>query len=180
MLVLEEFPVVHVVDEISYNMLDWQRHNARCIVHHYLNLDSCLSQAFDMLRYYHLPVGNLPQDVSIFVSDLFLARHLRKHNHLLCCGPQPDLGGEEGCTFPEKDPEEHGGGLCTGDHAVPQRLRRQPCDALLPLPALAQLAALRPSDAPHPTQHDEEGLLPVRDRPNPHTTLLCPLLCTLE
>ncbi|KAG7263406.1 hypothetical protein CRUP_007412, partial [Coryphaenoides rupestris] len=97
--VLEEFPVVpvHVADQISYNVLDWQRHGARRMVRHYLNLDSCLSQAFDMARYYHLPVGNLPQDVSIFGSDLFLARHLRKHNHLLWLSPtaRPDLGGRE-------------------------------------------------------------------------------------
>ncbi|KAK0148516.1 DNA polymerase epsilon catalytic subunit A [Merluccius polli] len=97
--VLEEFPVVpvHVADEISYNVLDWQRHGARRMLRHYLNLDSCLSQAFDMARYYHLPVGNLPQDVSIFGSDLFLARHLRKHNHLLWMSPtaRPDLGGRE-------------------------------------------------------------------------------------
>ncbi|XP_076126347.1 DNA polymerase epsilon catalytic subunit A [Alosa pseudoharengus] len=99
MAVLEEFPVVpvHVVDEINYSVLDWQRHGARRMVRHYLNLDSCLSQAFDMARYYHLPVGNLPQDVSIFGSDLFLARHLRKHNHLLWLSPtaRPDLGGKE-------------------------------------------------------------------------------------
>nr|XP_040050680.1 LOW QUALITY PROTEIN: DNA polymerase epsilon catalytic subunit A [Gasterosteus aculeatus aculeatus] len=99
MPVLEEFPVVpvHVVDEISYNVLDWQRHGARRMIRHYLNLDSCLSQAFDMARYYHLPVGNLPQDVSIFGSDLFLARHLRKHNHLMWLSPtaRPDLGGKE-------------------------------------------------------------------------------------
>lgn len=50
-----------------------------------------------VVRYYHLPVGNLPQDVSIFGSDLFLARHLRKHNHLLWLSPtsRPDLGGKE-------------------------------------------------------------------------------------
>ncbi|XP_027018753.2 DNA polymerase epsilon catalytic subunit A [Tachysurus fulvidraco] len=97
--VLEEFPVVpvHVTDDISYNVLDWQRHGARRMIKHYLNLDSCLSQAFDMARYYHLPVGNLPEDISIFGSDLFLARHLRKHNHLLWLSPtaRPDLGGKE-------------------------------------------------------------------------------------
>ncbi|KAJ8415285.1 hypothetical protein AAFF_G00422650 [Aldrovandia affinis] len=99
MPVLEEFPAVpvHVTDEISYSVLDWQRHGARRMIRHYLNLDSCLSQAFDMARYYHLPVGNLPEDVSIFGSDLFLARHLRKHNHLLWLSPtaRPDLGGKE-------------------------------------------------------------------------------------
>uniref|UniRef100_A0AAR2IGI2 DNA polymerase epsilon catalytic subunit n=1 Tax=Pygocentrus nattereri TaxID=42514 RepID=A0AAR2IGI2_PYGNA len=99
MAVLEEFPVVpvHVTDEINYSVLDWQRHGARRMIKHYLNLDSCLSQAFDMARYYHLPVGNLPEDISIFGSDLFLARHLRKHNHLLWLSPtaRPDLGGKE-------------------------------------------------------------------------------------
>ncbi|XP_066545416.1 DNA polymerase epsilon catalytic subunit A [Amia ocellicauda] len=99
MPVLEEFPVVpvHVVDDISYNVLDWQRHGARRMIRHYLNLDSCLSQAFDMARYFNLPVGNLPEDVSIFGSDLFLARHLRRHNHLLWLSPtaRPDLGGKE-------------------------------------------------------------------------------------
>lgn len=56
MPVLEEFPVVpvHVVDEINYNVLDWQRHGARRMIRHYLNLDSCLSQAFDMARYEQL------------------------------------------------------------------------------------------------------------------------------
>uniref|UniRef100_A0A9J7XPA1 DNA polymerase epsilon catalytic subunit n=1 Tax=Cyprinus carpio carpio TaxID=630221 RepID=A0A9J7XPA1_CYPCA len=89
MTVLEEFPVVpvHVIDEINYSVLDLQRHGARRMIIHYLNLDSCLSQAFDMARYYHLPVGNLPQDISIFGSDLFLAHHLRKHNHLLWLSP---------------------------------------------------------------------------------------------
>lgn len=50
-----------------------------------------------IVRYYHLPVGNLPQDVSTFGSDLFLARHLKKHNHLLWLSPtsRPDLGGKE-------------------------------------------------------------------------------------
>ncbi|XP_041095859.1 DNA polymerase epsilon catalytic subunit A [Polyodon spathula] len=99
MSVLEEFPVVpvHVVDEINYSVLDWQRHGARRMLRHYLNLDSCLSQAFDMARYFHLPVGNLPEDVSTFGSDLFLARHLRRHNHLMWLSPtaRPDLGGKE-------------------------------------------------------------------------------------
>ncbi|CAH2294920.1 DNA polymerase epsilon catalytic subunit A [Pelobates cultripes] len=99
MPVLEEFPLVpvRVTDDISYSVLDWQRHGARRMIRHYLNLDSCLSQAFEMARYYHLPVGNLPDDVSTFGSDLFFARHLRRHNHLLWMSPstRPDLGGKE-------------------------------------------------------------------------------------
>lgn len=50
--VLEEFPLVpiHVADKISYGVLDWQRHGARRMIRHYLNLDTCLSQAFEMSR----------------------------------------------------------------------------------------------------------------------------------
>ncbi|XP_073410903.1 DNA polymerase epsilon catalytic subunit A [Dendrobates tinctorius] len=99
MPVLEEFPLVpvHVTDDINYNVLDWQRHGARRMIRQYLNLDSCLSQAFEMARYYHLPIGNLPDDVSTFGSDLFFSRHLRRHNHLLWLSPssRPDLGGKE-------------------------------------------------------------------------------------
>uniref|UniRef100_A0A8D1TG87 DNA polymerase epsilon catalytic subunit n=1 Tax=Sus scrofa TaxID=9823 RepID=A0A8D1TG87_PIG len=97
--VLEEFPLVpiHVADKISYGVLDWQRHGARRMIRHYLNLDTCLSQAFEMSRYFHIPVGNLPEDISTFGSDLFFARHLQRHNHLLWLSPtsRPDLGGKE-------------------------------------------------------------------------------------
>lgn len=48
-------------------------------------------------RYFHIPVGNLPEDISTFGSDLFFARHLQRHNHLLWLSPtsRPDLGGKE-------------------------------------------------------------------------------------
>ncbi|XP_043835295.1 DNA polymerase epsilon catalytic subunit A [Dromiciops gliroides] len=99
MPVFEEFPLVPVcvTDDISYGALDWQRHAARRMIRHYLNLDTCLSQAFEMSRYFHIPVGNLPEDISTFGSDLFFSRHLRHHNHLLWLSPtsRPDLGGKE-------------------------------------------------------------------------------------
>ncbi|XP_078523382.1 DNA polymerase epsilon catalytic subunit A isoform X2 [Lissotriton helveticus] len=97
--IFEEFPLVpvRVTDDISYSVLDWQRHGARRMIKHYLNLDSYLTQAFEMARYYHIPVGNLPDDISTFGSDLFFSRHLRRHNHLLWQSPtsRPDLGGKE-------------------------------------------------------------------------------------
>ncbi|KAK2507903.1 hypothetical protein MC885_010384 [Smutsia gigantea] len=97
--VLEEYPLVpvRVADTISYGVLDWQRHGARRMIRHYLNLDTCLSQAFEMSRYFHIPIGNLPEDISTFGSDLFFARHLQRHSHLLWLSPtlRPDLGGKE-------------------------------------------------------------------------------------
>ncbi|XP_063000312.1 DNA polymerase epsilon catalytic subunit A [Elgaria multicarinata webbii] len=99
MPVLEEFPVVpvQVAEDINYGVLDWQRHAARHMIRHYLTLDTCLSQAFDMSRYFHIPIGNLPDDVSTFGTDLFFSRHLHRHNHLLWISPtsRPDLGGKE-------------------------------------------------------------------------------------
>ncbi|XP_058137158.1 DNA polymerase epsilon catalytic subunit A [Dasypus novemcinctus] len=97
--ILEEFPLVpvRVADKVSYSVLDWQRHGARHMIQHYLHLDTYLSQAFEMSRYFHIPVGNLPEDISTFGSDLFFARHLQRHNHLLWLSPtpRPDLGGKE-------------------------------------------------------------------------------------
>lgn len=48
-------------------------------------------------RYFHIPIGNLPEDISTFGSDLFFARHLQRHSHLLWLSPtsRPDLGGKE-------------------------------------------------------------------------------------
>lgn len=48
-------------------------------------------------RYLHIPVGNMPKDSSLFGADLFFARHLQKHNHVLWASPteRPDLGGKE-------------------------------------------------------------------------------------
>lgn len=48
-------------------------------------------------RYYHIPIGNLPDDISTFGTDLFFSRHLHHHNHLLWLSPtsRPDLGGKE-------------------------------------------------------------------------------------
>ena len=48
-------------------------------------------------RYFHVPVGNVPSDPTLFAADLFFARHLQKHNHVLWMSPtdRPDLGGKE-------------------------------------------------------------------------------------
>jgi DNA polymerase epsilon subunit 1 len=52
----------------------------------------------EQCRYFHVPLGNLPKDTTLFGCDLFFARHLQKHNHVLWCSPsdRPDLGGKEG------------------------------------------------------------------------------------
>lgn len=51
-------------------------------------------------------------------------------------------GGVMLVSAPWQDPEEHGGELGEGDHAVSQCLRRQPGHSLLPLAPLSFLPAL--------------------------------------
>ncbi|XP_061721749.1 DNA polymerase epsilon catalytic subunit 1 [Cydia pomonella] len=97
---LSEFPLVplHVRDvETLYNTLEWQRVGARTIVRHYLNLDSVLTLTAEQCRYFHVPLGNLPPDPTLFGADLFYARHLIKHNFVLWASnlERPDLGGRE-------------------------------------------------------------------------------------
>jgi len=48
-------------------------------------------------RYLHIPVGNFPKDSTMHGCDVFYARHLNRHNHVLWCSntERPDLGGKE-------------------------------------------------------------------------------------
>ncbi|KAK3581719.1 hypothetical protein CHS0354_015350 [Potamilus streckersoni] len=97
---LMDFPLVpiHITDsEVLYNVLDWQRVGCRRMIQHYMNVDIILQAMIEQSRYLHIPVGNLPQDITLFGCDLFLARHLHKHNHIMWCSPteRPDLGGKE-------------------------------------------------------------------------------------
>ncbi|XP_064211685.1 DNA polymerase epsilon catalytic subunit 1 isoform X2 [Tribolium castaneum] len=95
-----DFPQVqiHITDEEElYNVMDWQKIGGRALVRHYLNSEKVLDLMIEQSRYFHLPVGNMPPDPALFGSDLFYARHLTKHNHVLWCSPtdKPDLGGVE-------------------------------------------------------------------------------------
>ncbi|XP_026760531.2 DNA polymerase epsilon catalytic subunit 1 [Galleria mellonella] len=97
---VSEFPLValQVRDaESLLGSLDWQRLGARAVVRHYLNLHAVLDLTIEQCRYFHVPVGNMPADPTLFGADLFYARHLLKHNFVLWCSSleRPDLGGRE-------------------------------------------------------------------------------------
>ncbi|XP_076438241.1 DNA polymerase epsilon catalytic subunit A-like [Babylonia areolata] len=97
---LSDFPLVpvHITDsDTLYNVLDWQRVGSRRMLQHYLNVDVVLQAMMEQCRYLHIPLGNMPRDITLFGCDLFFARHLRKHNHILWCSTseRPDLGGKE-------------------------------------------------------------------------------------
>ena len=70
---------------------------SKAMLHHYLSVESTLKSMCEQARYFHVPLGNLPLDATMFGADLFFARHLKKGNFLWWCSPtkRPDLGGKE-------------------------------------------------------------------------------------
>ncbi|CAH3120153.1 unnamed protein product [Pocillopora meandrina] len=97
---LQEFPLVclpYSDSNAQHNVLDWQRHAARRMVQHFLEVELFFQAQLELAQYFHVPVGNVPSDPTLFAADLFYARHLQKHNHLLWMSPtdRPDLGGKE-------------------------------------------------------------------------------------
>ncbi|KAL4229089.1 hypothetical protein ACF0H5_012128 [Mactra antiquata] len=97
---LGDFPLVpiHISDsENLYNVLDWQRVGCRRMIQHYMNIDVILQAMMEQCRYLHIPVGNFPKDITMTGCDIFFARHLNKHSHILWISPteRPDLGGKE-------------------------------------------------------------------------------------
>ncbi|CAN8013629.1 unnamed protein product [Ixodes persulcatus] len=108
---LSEFPVVpmHVEDkEDLYHILEWQKIGAKAMIRHYLNVETILTTMLEQCRYFHVPLGNLPRDATLFGCDLFYARHLQRQNFVLWCSQadRPDLGGKEAddnCLSAESD-----------------------------------------------------------------------------
>jgi len=99
---LGEFPIVTIhglgANDNLYSTLDWQRVGARFMVRHFLAIEKVLAVSIEQCRYFHLPIGNMPMDTTLFGADLFYARHLVKNNFVLWCSStdRPDLGGMEG------------------------------------------------------------------------------------
>uniref|UniRef100_A0A8W7Q1J1 DNA polymerase epsilon catalytic subunit n=1 Tax=Anopheles coluzzii TaxID=1518534 RepID=A0A8W7Q1J1_ANOCL len=95
-----EFPEVsiHIADDAALlSGLDWQRHGARSMIRHFLNLGRVLQMMLEQCLYFQLPLGNMPPDTVLFGADLFFARLLHRHNFVLWFsgGARPDLGGRE-------------------------------------------------------------------------------------
>ena len=95
MPILGDYPLVpiHITDsEGLYNVLDWQRVGAKVMLRHFLKSDVYFQATLEQCRYFHVPVGNLPKDTTMFGADLFYARHLRKQNFVLWVSPSDKPG----------------------------------------------------------------------------------------
>lgn len=95
-----EFPLVnmHIQDlDNLYDTLDWQRTGSKIMLRHYFKSEDVFMNLIEQARYFHAPVGNLPDDIITFGADLFYARHLSKANFVLwwSSNEKPDFGGSE-------------------------------------------------------------------------------------
>lgn len=97
---VNEFPTVAAPTnskDDAYPALDWQRYAAKRLLYQSAVVENWYQAQVEVARYSHVPVGNLPSDTTLFVSDVFFARALKKQNHCLWVSPtaRPDLGGRE-------------------------------------------------------------------------------------
>ncbi|KAK4476061.1 hypothetical protein MN116_001288 [Schistosoma mekongi] len=104
----------------AYVFLNWQQTAIKRGIRYFLQSEARFEHQLKLARYLDIPVGNIPvseaplqvslttvaQDIRPSASsinaielgcDLFYARHLMKHNHILWCSSSssPDLGGKE-------------------------------------------------------------------------------------
>lgn len=111
-----EFPTVpmpvHQADR-SMPAFDWQRHACRRMMAGLLNCSQWLDECIGLSQYSDIPVGNLPSDAPLFLSDVFFARKLTLAKHILWWSPssKPDLGGRQDDEFGQGDSEDTLSGL---------------------------------------------------------------------
>lgn len=101
-----DFPVITLKHPgFELPALDWQRLGLQHICECYQESSEYLEQQIGLARYSGIPLGNLPEDSIIFVSDILLARSL-KHSHCLIWWSEegtPDIGGDEIFTIDNQE-----------------------------------------------------------------------------
>ncbi|KAJ2994653.1 DNA polymerase epsilon catalytic subunit [Globomyces sp. JEL0801] len=95
-----EYPILSIPSHKSdsdFPALGWQTYSVNHMLEHLFNLTPFLTERIEISRYSNVPICNIEQDYTIFLSDLFLARRLQKMDVLLWCSNsvKPDLGGSE-------------------------------------------------------------------------------------
>lgn len=96
----ENYPVIPLLFNVRDNQfpaLQWYPVATRKMLESWLVVPALLEQKKGFARYSHIPVGNMPDDVWGYTSDVFFSRLLADNKHLwwISQGCRPDLGGLE-------------------------------------------------------------------------------------
>jgi DNA polymerase epsilon subunit 1 len=95
-----EFPYMmipsHKMDN-EFPALGWLQYALNRLFGHLFNVSEFVTERVHLARYSNVPVCNIENDSTLFLSDLFLARRLKSADCVLWCSPstKPDLGGSE-------------------------------------------------------------------------------------
>jgi len=99
-LLCEHFPVIpfhfNALNN-RYPALQWYKFATQHMLQNWLVIPTQLHTKQSFARYSHIPIGNMPDDIWSFTSDVFLSRLLSDNKHLwwISDGSRPDLGGLE-------------------------------------------------------------------------------------
>ncbi|KAJ3294019.1 DNA polymerase epsilon catalytic subunit [Borealophlyctis nickersoniae] len=98
--VIHDFPTLTVPfhkKDADLPLMAWQIPTCRRMVSHFLNLNEYLKNTIARGRYGDVPFCNIEHDAPVFLSDLSLARRLKRADMLLwfSLDNKPDLGGRE-------------------------------------------------------------------------------------
>jgi len=90
-------PLLFNARDNRFPALQWYSVAARKMLESWLVMPALVEQKKNFARYSHIPVGNMPDDVWAYTSDVFFSRLLADHKHLwwISRGCRPDLGGLE-------------------------------------------------------------------------------------
>jgi DNA polymerase epsilon subunit 1 len=90
-------PVPYSKVDSQFPALGWQLYATRRMIGQFFNLEGFLKDRIELSRYADVPICNIESDYLLFLSDVFLARRLRKADMVLWCSSssKPDLGGSE-------------------------------------------------------------------------------------
>lgn len=97
---IREFPNMQIPSHKADSQLPalgWQSYTAKRMMGHFMNLSDFVTDRIELCRYADIPLCNVENDYTLFLSDLFLSRRLVKQDMLLWCSAssKPDLGGSE-------------------------------------------------------------------------------------
>ncbi|KAF9208588.1 DNA polymerase epsilon catalytic subunit [Haplosporangium sp. Z 27] len=98
--ILGDFPLVSMPCSKSvkpFQALAWQSNATKRMLAQFLTVGGWITEQVALARYANIPLCNIEQDSPIFVTDVWLARQLVRHDMLLWWSPssKPDLGGRE-------------------------------------------------------------------------------------